>query len=181
MLISVLGFPEIASIAGDPARQGRGGLESLIIPATWGDVSQLADLARLTRSNAGGGRSDPGGETPGVEGALVVLEAFFRERAPAAYRILPPSSTVSCRILATAEEYGLVIDVGETRVVMAVLDPDEFVAVAEDLLGGPNGARPVMVHAGAENVFPAEFDGGEALADALASRPGAPVTASGAR
>lgn len=179
MLISVLSFPEIASIAGDPARRERGGLEALLIPAPWGDISQIADLARLTRSNTADGRPVPSGATPGVEGALVVLEAFFQERAPAAYRMLPAHSPVSCRILATAEEYGLVIDVGETRVLIAALDRAELISVAEDLLGGPDGGRIVTVHAGGANVFSAGFASGEALSLMLAARPGSTVSVSG--
>lgn len=171
MLISVLSFPEIASIAELSRNANRGGLESLLMPEGWGDITTISELGNLVRS-ADGEQQEIVADNPiGVEGALAVLGAFFRDHAPAAFRVFSPTSPVRLRILASAEEVGVAVDVGSSRVAMAVLDRAELLTVAADLLGDAEGGGKLMVSSGRGNVFPAEFDSGESLVEILSCRP----------
>lgn len=171
MFLSILSFPEIVSKACEISTVTPGGLEVFLVPPAWGDPTDMAALGRMMRSAVAENTRDPADGMSGVEGALTILGAFFAERAPVAYYILPEPSPNRIRALAAAEEYGLVLDIGSERVLLTVLDRQDLIKVADDLCVDHGEDRRIMIQSGKDNVFPAMFDTGELLVSVLEERP----------
>lgn len=171
MLFSILSFPEIVSKAFEDSARTPGGLEALLLPPAWGDLSEVSGLGRTIRSaiaESPGARTD---DLSGIEGALTILGAFFAERAPVVFCVLPEHSPIRLRALASADEYGLVLDVGLERVLLSVLEREDLIKVADDLCVGHGEGRTLTVQSGVDDVFPAVFDSGEVLVRSLGQRP----------
>ena len=180
MIISALFLPEIVSAAVETASSADSGLQKLLVPPGWGDPTELAKLGRAIRDVPGGAAAGPPDGGPvGPEGALVVLSGFFEEGAPAAFRMTSGRSAVSVRVLAASasasasasDGYGLVIDLGAERAVLTIVGREDLEVVAQDLLTGDGGSGTVMIHAGGDAPFGAEFTDGAHLVSALATRP----------
>lgn len=171
MLFYVLSFPEIVNKALEDADREQGGLEALLLPPAWGDFSQISDLGRDVRSLAAEIRDDDTEGPSALEAALAILGAFFIERAPVAFRMLPDNSALQIRALASTDQYGLVLDIGLERVMLFVLERGDLIGVADDMCATHEGARPLMVQTGVDDAIPVRFDSGEDLVGGLSLRP----------
>lgn len=171
MMLSVLSFPEIVSAASECPSHRLGGLEAVLVPGGFLESPEAAELGRGIRVESQEPVVDGEAVPSGPEGALTILATAFMESAPAAFRVLPESSPIRLRVVAAADDYGLVVDVGHERVLLTILEREQLVKVADDLVSAHSTLGPMMAHGGGEEAFPVEGLDGQTLTRLLAARP----------